>query len=90
MCEGVEDFSVDKEIDLTQMPSDGILERVLEELKDVKIGHYMLIHINDYSQIAEIARAVVTKKATVDNVLKRGSNRWSVMIKNDVPVAQTG
>lgn len=90
MSEEGSDFLVDDQLDLTDVPSGDIVKKTLEALKNTKKGHYILIDIKDYSLIAEIARAVVTKKATVDNVLRKGRNRWTVMVKNDVPVAQTG
>ncbi len=90
MNEEGSDFLVDAQLDLTNAPSGEVVKETLEALKNVEKGHYILIDISDYSLIAEIARAVVTKKATVDNVLKKGRNRWTVMVKNDVPVAQTG
>ncbi len=86
----VGEFSIDKEIDLTKASLQDIANKTLEALKDVEKGHYMLVYIGDYSHIAYIARAVVTKKATVESVLKKGDNQWTVMVKNDVPVAQTG
>lgn len=90
MSEEGSDFLVDDQLDLTDVPSGDIVKKTLEALKNTEKGHYILIDIKDYSLIAEIARAVVTKKATVDNVLRKGRNRWTVMVKNDVPVAQTG
>ncbi len=83
-------FIIDKELDLTKTPSSDVKAKVSEELKNVQQGHYMLIDISSYSYIAEIAKAVIMKGATVDNVLKKNNNRWTIMLKNSVPVAQTG
>ncbi len=83
-------FPIDKELNLCGVPSKDISDKSLESLESVEKGHYLLIYIDNYSYVAEIARAVVTKKAAVESVLKKDKNRWTIMVKNDVPVAQIG
>ncbi len=83
-------FNIDKDMDLRGLSVNDVVDKTLKGLENVKDGNYLLVYINDYSQIAEIAKAVVTKKATVDNVLKKNENDWLVMVKNEVPVAQAG
>ncbi len=90
MSDTADSFVVDEELDLRDLPVKDVVDRSLLGLDNVNKGNYILLTINDYSYIAEIAKAVVTKKAAVDSVLKKGRNEWTVMIKNDVPVAQTG
>jgi TusA-related sulfurtransferase len=83
-------FNIDNDLDLRGLSTEDVVKKTLSGLEIVKDGNYMLVYINDYAQIAEIAKSVVTKKATVDNVLKKNENDWVVMIKNEVPVAQAG
>ncbi len=83
-----EGFPIDSEINGENLSKEELLKRVDESLKGVKKGHYLLVSVNDYSLVAEIAKAIAFKMAAVDTVLKKGHKRWIVMIKNDVPVAQ--
>ncbi len=83
-------FNIDKDVDARGLSTDDVVNKTLSSLEDVEEGNFLLVYINDYAQIAEIAKAVVTKKATVDNVLKKNERDWVVMIKNEVPVAQAG
>ena len=88
MADKTDSFAVDKDLDLRDLTAKDVVDKTLNGLDSVTEGNYMLISINDYSHVAEIAKAVVTRKAAVDSVLKKNKNEWVVMIKNDVPVAQ--
>ncbi len=81
-------FNIDREIDLRGIPFAKVASMSIDGLEGVKKGNYMLVYVDDYSYIAEIAKAVMTRRAAVDSVLRKGGNVWAVMVKNDVPVAQ--
>ncbi len=83
-----DEFVIDRELNGSGLTKGELVKLVMKELDGVEKGHYLLINIDDFGCVAEIAKAVVFKKAAVDTVLKKGANRWAVMIKNDVPVAQ--
>ncbi len=81
-------FNIDKELELKGCTTQDVVDSVKNALSNVKSGNYMLVNINDYSQIAEIAKAAASKGALIENVLKKNEKNWVVMLKNNVPVAQ--
>lgn len=88
MCKEEDAFGIDREIDLRGVPLQKVASMSIDGLDGVKEGNYMLVYVDDYSYIAEIAKAVITKRAGVESVLRKGGNMWAVMVKNYVPVAQ--
>ena len=82
-------FNIDKELDLKNHTMQDVVDSVKGALSNVKSGNYMLVNINDYSCIAEIAKAAVSKGTVIDNVLKKSEKSWVIMLKNSVPVAQS-
>lgn len=84
-----ETFNIDKELELKDCTVQDVVNSVKNALSNVKSGSYMLVSINDYSQIAEIAKAAASKGVLIENVLKKDEKNWVVMLKNNVPVAQS-
>lgn len=83
-------FNIDKELDLKNHTMQDIVDSVKEALSDVKSGNYMLVNINDYSHIAEIAKASVSKGAVIDNVLKKGEKSWVIMLRKQSARSSVG
>ncbi len=90
MDETTKSFNIDKELDLKNHTMQDVVNSVKGALSNVKSGNYMLVNINDYSCVSEIAKAAVSKGAVVDNVLRKSEKSWVIMLKKQSARSSVG